>query len=77
MSSLEQQMPELYKQLDGIRLRLEKHYKDMQDIEFTVQEDKLYMLQCRNGKRTGTAALNMAMDMFEEGLIDEKTASPR
>jgi pyruvate,orthophosphate dikinase len=73
-ASLERQMPELYKQLDGIRLNLEKHYKDMQDIEFTIQEGKLYMLQCRNGKRTGTAALNMAMDMLQEKLIDEKTA---
>lgn len=75
--SLEKAMPELYKQLDGIRLKLEQHYKDMQDIEFTIEEDKLYMLQCRNGKRTGTAALNMAMDMLAEGLIDEKTAALR
>ncbi|NUQ65386.1 MAG: pyruvate, phosphate dikinase [Pirellulales bacterium] len=77
LPSLEQTMPELYKQLDGIRLRLEQHYKDMQDIEFTVQEGKLYMLQCRNGKRTGTAALNMAMDMLDEKLIDERTAVMR
>ncbi len=75
--SLEKAMPELYRQLDGIRLRLEQHYKDMQDIEFTIEEGKLYMLQCRNGKRTGTAALNMAMDMLAEGLIDEKTATLR
>ncbi len=74
MPSLEKEWPEVYKQLDDIRLRLEKHYKDMQDIEFTIQEGKLYMLQCRNGKRTGTAALNMAMDMLAEGLIDETTA---
>jgi len=74
MASLETEMPELYKQLDGIRLKLEQHYKDMQDIEFTIQEGKLYMLQCRNGKRTGTAALNMAMDMLAEGLIDDTTA---
>ena len=74
LSSLQSEWPELYNQLDGIRANLEKHYKDMQDIEFTIQEGKLYMLQCRNGKRTGTAALNMAMDMLEEGLIDEKTA---
>ena len=74
LPSLEEAMPELYRQLDEIRLRLEKHYKDMQDIEFTIQEGKLYMLQCRVGKRTGTAALNMAMDMLHEGLIDEETA---
>jgi pyruvate, orthophosphate dikinase len=77
LSSLQTEWPDLYKQLDDIRSRLEKHYKDMQDIEFTIQEGKLYMLQCRNGKRTGTAALNMAMDMLEEGLIDEKTAVMR
>ena len=77
LSSLQTEWPELYKQLDDIRTNLEKHYKDMQDIEFTIQEGKLYMLQCRNGKRTGTAALNMAMDMLEEGLIDEKTAVMR
>ncbi|HQF14779.1 MAG TPA: pyruvate, phosphate dikinase [Thermogutta sp.] len=74
LPSLEEAMPELYRQLDEIRVRLEKHYKDMQDIEFTIQEGKLYMLQCRVGKRTGTAALNMAMDMLHEGLIDEETA---
>jgi len=77
LTSLQTEWPELYNQLDGIRANLEKHYKDMQDIEFTIQEGKLYMLQCRNGKRTGTAALNMAMDMLEEGLIDEKTAVMR
>ena len=77
MPSLETAMSELYKQLDGIRLKLEHHYHDMQDIEFTIQEGKLYMLQCRNGKRTGTAALNMAMDMLDEKLIDEKTAVMR
>ncbi|MFZ5829633.1 MAG: pyruvate, phosphate dikinase [Planctomycetota bacterium] len=77
MDSLESKEPKLYKELDDIRLKLEKHYKDMQDIEFTIQQDKLYMLQCRNGKRTGTAALNMAMDMLQEGLIDEKTAVMR
>ncbi len=67
----------MYKQLDDIRSKLETHYHDMQDIEFTIQEGKLYMLQCRNGKRTGTAALNMAMDMLDEGLIDEQTAVMR
>jgi pyruvate,orthophosphate dikinase len=74
LHSLEETMPETYKQLDAIRLKLESHFKEMQDIEFTIQEGILYMLQCRTGKRTGTAALNMAMDMFEEKLIDEKTA---
>jgi pyruvate,orthophosphate dikinase len=73
LSSLEEAMPELYAQLFDIRNTLESHYKDMQDIEFTIQEGHLYMLQCRVGKRTATAALNMAMDMFEQGLIDEKT----
>jgi len=70
-------MAGLYKQLYDIRTALEQHYKNMQDIEFTIQEGKLYMLQCRNGKRTGTAALNMAMDMLEEKLIDEKEAVMR
>ncbi|NMC19389.1 MAG: pyruvate, phosphate dikinase [Thermogutta sp.] len=74
LPSLEEAAPDLYKQLDDIRIRLEKHYKDMQDIEFTIQEGKLWMLQCRVGKRTGTAALNIAMDMLAEGLIDEATA---
>ncbi len=74
LDSLEKMMPALYKELNGIRLNLERHYRDMQDIEFTIQEGRLYMLQTRNGKRTGTAALNMAMDMLKEKLIDEKTA---
>jgi pyruvate,orthophosphate dikinase len=74
LPSLETECPELYRQLDDIRSKLETHYKDMQDIEFTIQQTKLYMLQCRNGKRTGTAALNMALDMLGEGLIDEQTA---
>ncbi len=73
LESLEESMPELYAQLVDIRGQLEAHYRDMQDIEFTIQEGQLYMLQCRSGKRTATAALNMAMDMFEEGMIDEKT----
>ena len=77
LPSLQTEWPELYKQLDDIRSKLENHYHDMQDIEFTIQEGKLYMLQCRNGKRTGTAALNMAMDMLEEELIDEQTAVTR
>ena len=77
LKSLQTEWPALYKELDDIRAKLEHHYHDMQDIEFTIQEGKLYMLQCRNGKRTGTAALNMAMDMLGEGLIDEKTAVTR
>ncbi|MBQ5401767.1 MAG: pyruvate, phosphate dikinase, partial [Bacteroidales bacterium] len=77
LPSLEKAMPEVYKELDTIRQNLEKHYNDMQDIEFTIQEGKLWMLQCRVGKRTGIAALNMAMDMLDEGLIDEKTAVMR
>lgn len=75
--SLEEAIPAVYRELDAIRLRLESHYRDMQDIEFTIEDGILYMLQCRNGKRTGTAALNMAMDMLEEGLIDAKTAVTR
>jgi len=77
LPSLETEWPELYRQLDDIRAKLERHYHDMQDIEFTIQEGKLYMLQCRNGKRTGTAAVNMAMDMLAENLIDEQTAVMR
>src|SRR5271157_1310995 len=77
LSSLEIQMPALYKELYDIRTKLEHHYHDMQDIEFTIESQKLYMLQCRNGKRTGTAALNMAMDMLHEKLIDEVTAVTR
>jgi pyruvate,orthophosphate dikinase len=73
LPSLEEAMPGLYDQLYDIRNTLESHYKDMQDIEFTIQEGTLYMLQCRVGKRTATAALNMAMDMYEQGMIDEKT----
>lgn len=73
LPSLEEAMPVLYDQLYDIRNTLESHYKDMQDIEFTIQEGTLYMLQCRVGKRTATAALNMAMDMYEQGMIDEKT----
>lgn len=73
LPSMEELMPDTYKELVAVRNTLEKSFKDMQDIEFTIQEGKLYMLQCRTGKRTGTAALNMAMDMLHEGLIDEKT----
>jgi len=74
MASLEKAMPSTYKELDKIRTRLEKHYRDMLDIEFTIQEGILWMLQCRVGKRTGTAALNMAMDMMKEKLISDKDA---
>ena len=70
-------MPTLYQRACDIRNKLEQHYKDMQDIEFTIQDGKLYMLQCRNGKRTGTAAVNMAMDMLEEKLIEPKMAVMR
>lgn len=75
--SLEKAMPEVYAELDGIQHNLEAHFRDMQDIEFTIQDGKLWMLQCRVGKRTGLAAMNMAMDMLDEGLIDEKTAVMR
>jgi pyruvate,orthophosphate dikinase len=72
-------MPEVYKQLDGIRTILEKHYRDVQDIEFTVQKGKLWMLQTRNGKRTGFAAVHFAVDMVDEGLItwDEAISAGR
>ncbi|NLA25343.1 MAG: pyruvate, phosphate dikinase, partial [Bacteroidales bacterium] len=74
LPSMQELMPEIYKELDDYRINLEKAYKDMLDIEFTIQDKKLYMLQCRVGKRTGTASLNLALDMLNEGLIDEKTA---
>ncbi len=77
LPSLEMAMPKVYKELLKIRAILEKHYKDMQDIEFTIQEGKLWMLQCRVGKRTGTAALNMAIDMLKEKLISKKDAVMR
>ncbi len=72
--SLEETMPTVYKELFTIQNNLEKHYKDMQDIEFTIQDGKLWMLQTRNGKRTGAAMVRIAMEMFAEGMIDEKTA---
>ena len=74
LSSLQVAMPEVYEQLFAIRNQLEDHYHDMQDIEFTIQDGRLWMLQTRVGKRTGTAALNMAMDMLAEGRIDKPTA---
>jgi pyruvate,orthophosphate dikinase len=77
LPSLEEAMPGLYQQVNDIRSKLELHYRDMQDIEFTIEEGRLYMLQCRSGKRTGTAALNMAMDMLAEGMISESEAVMR
>ncbi|MDI3540133.1 MAG: pyruvate, orthophosphate dikinase [Methanolobus sp.] len=77
ITTLAQKMPGAYAQLVEICQKLEKHFKDMQDIEFTIQEGKLYMLQTRNGKRTAAAALNIAVDMVNEGLIDKKTALVR
>ncbi len=75
--SMEEAMPEIYAQLDALQDKLEKHYHDMQDMEFTVQEGKLWFLQTRNGKRTGTAMVKIAMDLLAEGEIDEKTALER
>ncbi len=72
--SLEETMPELYKQLREVETNLEGHYKDMQDLEFTIQEGKLWLLQTRNGKRTGAAMAKIAVDMLEQGVIDEETA---
>ena len=72
--SLEEAMPELYKQLDETQEKLEQHYKDMQDLEFTIQEGKLWLLQTRNGKRTGAAMVRIAMEMLDEGMIDAETA---
>jgi pyruvate,orthophosphate dikinase len=75
--SLEETMPEIYKELDEIQQKLESHYKDMQDLEFTIQEGKLWLLQTRNGKRTGASMVKIAMDLLREGVIDEKTAVMR
>ncbi|MDR0976744.1 MAG: pyruvate, phosphate dikinase, partial [Prevotellaceae bacterium] len=72
--SMEEAMPEIYKELDAIQTKLENHYRDMQDMEFTVQEGKLWFLQTRNGKRTGAAMVKIAMDLLHQGIIDEKTA---
>lgn len=74
ISALKQQMPDVYEELVSIYKKLEQHYRDMQDIEFTIQEGKLFMLQTRNGKRTAHAAVRIAVDMANEGLIDKKTA---
>ena len=75
--SMEEAMPDIYKQLDEIQTKLENHYHDMQDMEFTVQEGKLWFLQTRNGKRTGTAMVRIAMELLHQGMIDEKTAIER
>ena len=75
--SMEEAMPEIYKELDALQTKLENHYRDMQDMEFTVQEGKLWFLQTRNGKRTGAAIVKIAMDLLHQGMIDEKTALAR
>lgn len=75
--SLEETMPKVYKQLCEIETKLENHYKDMQDLEFTIQDGRLWLLQTRNGKRTGAAMVKIAIDMLEDGMIDEKTAVMR
>ncbi len=75
--SMEEAMPEIYKQLDELQTKLENHYRDMQDMEFTVQEGKLWFLQTRNGKRTGAAMVKIAIDLLHQGMIDEKTALKR
>lgn len=77
LPSLELSQPEEYKQLAAIRSNLETHYKDMQDIEFTIENSRLWMLQTRTGKRTGAAAIKIAVDMVNEGMIDKKTALQR
>jgi pyruvate,orthophosphate dikinase len=77
LPAMEEVMPEVFKQLDQVREQLERHYRDMQDIEFTVQQGKLYMLQTRNGKRTAQAALKIAVDLCDDGLIDKRTAVAR
>ncbi len=72
--SMEESLPQIYKELNEVQEKLEKHYKDMQDMEFTVQEGKLWLLQTRNAKRTGTAMVKTAIDMLHQGIIDEQTA---
>ncbi|MDD4263670.1 MAG: pyruvate, phosphate dikinase [Firmicutes bacterium] len=74
IADLKEEMPVIYAELEAIYHKLEQHYKDMQDIEFTIEDNKLYMLQTRNGKRTAAAAVRIAVEMVDEGLIDEKTA---
>jgi pyruvate,orthophosphate dikinase len=75
--SLEETMPSLFNELNDVQEKLENHYRDMQDIEFTIQEGKLWMLQTRNGKRTGAAMVKIAVDMLAQGMIDDKTALAR
>ncbi|MGI4790622.1 MAG: pyruvate, phosphate dikinase [Janthinobacterium lividum] len=77
ISELKVQNPEMYRQFDEICTRLEEHYKDMQDIEFTIEHNKLYILQCRSGKRTGPAAVKIAVDLVNEGVISKETALAR
>jgi len=77
LATLEKTMPKLYKELNGYQQKLEKHYKDMQDIEFTIEKGVLYMLQCRVGKRNGVAAVRMAAEMYQQKMIDAKTAIRR
>ncbi len=77
IADLKKEWPKMYKELDAIRHKLERHYKDMQDVEFTIQEGKLFMLQTRTGKRTGLAAVKIAVDMVKEKLISEKVALSR
>ncbi|MCX7750918.1 MAG: pyruvate, phosphate dikinase [Candidatus Bipolaricaulota bacterium] len=74
LPTLAVRMPGIYRELEGVRAKLERHYRDMQDIEFTVERGVLYILQCRAGKRSGVAAVRIALDMLDEGLIDERTA---
>ena len=74
ISHLKDQMPEVYDQFVTIATKLENHYRDMQDMEFTIEDGKLYMLQTRNGKRTAAAALKIAVDLVDEGMITEKEA---
>src|SRR5262245_457837 len=77
IEALRQEMPEIYQQLSEVAQKLERHYRDMQDLEFTVEKGKLWMLQTRNGKRTGHAAVKIAIDLAREGVIDERTAVSR
>ncbi len=77
LPAMEEVMPELYRELEDIRIKLEDHYKDMQDLEFTIEQQKLYILQTRNGKRTTPAALRIAVEMCKEGMIDEREAVSR
>lgn len=76
-TSLEEKWPHLYQELVDVRNKLEDHYKDMQDMEFTIEHGKLWMLQCRNGKRTAAAAVRMAVEMVEEGLLNKEEAIMR